>query len=559
MSKRINFNLGDLGVNRLLYLGFGFAIAAVIFIVIFSWRGFSGIAVNASSVTQEAQKVNKGMGEVSTGMANASNDTNHLVDVVEKKMLPATKSSVQDMLTLEEIFEEMVDSFAELAAEEDMSVDDFILEVEDILETIKRENLPLVRDIRSNTQSASKLMEETAKTLKNFEANFETYVNRSKEAAKASDEIVTKAHKAEQQAADTSTTMMITATVATILLIGFSILVNNAISKPLTHATESLSEASKQVSLASSQISSSSQSLAEGATEQASSLEETSASLEQILSMTKQNADNATTANSIMNDSRGMVDNGVNSMKTMTIAMDSIKESSGEVSKIIKVIEEIAFQTNLLALNAAVEAARAGEHGKGFAVVAEEVRNLAQRSATASKDTASLIDNAVSKSTEGGKIVEKMAKALDEIAESTKKSSDLVTKITAASKEQLTGIDQVNSAVSQMDSVTQRNAAVAEESASASEELSAQAQTQVAIVNNLFKIIYGVKSGGQRHKRLTSKSADEARPHEKPAGLPQPRHTAVKAAMVKQPAEHRGTINPDTVIPMGDDDSFKNF
>ncbi len=295
-----------------------------------------------------------------------------------------------------------------------------------------------------------------------------------------------------QSKAKASIIFDITMLVTAVILFAFvNMFLGKNVINPINVIIENLNEGSSQMNSASSQISNSSQSLAEGATEQASSLEETSASLEEIASMTKQNADNATVANSLMVESRKMVEDGVVSMENMVTAMDSIKKSSGEISKIIKVIEEIAFQTNLLALNAAVEAARAGEHGKGFAVVAEEVRNLAQRSATASKDTASLIENSVKKTDEGGVIVESSAKALTAIAKSSKKVADLVSDIASASTEQSNGITQVTLAVTQMDKVTQQNAANAEESASASEELNAQSESLNAVVNELHKMVTG--------------------------------------------------------------------
>ena len=349
-------------------------------------------------------------------------------------------------------------------------------------------------------------------------------------------------------------TLYLVGAIGIIASIIVSVLMVRSITKPVNIIISDISEGSAQINSASGQISSTSQSLADGAADQASSLEETSSALEEIASMTRQNADNADSANSLMEESRSLVDNGVTAMKEMVEAMDSIKNSSGEISKIIKVIEEIAFQTNLLALNAAVEAARAGEHGKGFAVVAEEVRNLAQRSATASKDTASLIENAVTKSNDGGKIVETMAKALDEISDSIKKSSDLVAEIASASKEQSSGIEQVNTAVSEMDGVTQKNAASAEESAAASEELNAQAEGLDSAVQDLSSLINGSSGSGNGDRLITEKS----HAHTAPKKLAVPKAKEHRVAAAPQPAQRKTKgpkmVKAEEVIPFDKDD-----
>jgi methyl-accepting chemotaxis protein len=261
------------------------------------------------------------------------------------------------------------------------------------------------------------------------------------------------------------------------------------INRVLTHAVTELGEGAEQVSSASGQVSSSSQSLAQGASEQAASLEETSASSEEMASMTRKNAENSQQAAQFMDAVSQRVVEANSTLGGMMTSMQEISASSGKISKIIKVIDEIAFQTNILALNAAVEAARAGEAGMGFAVVADEVRNLAQRSAQAAKDTAALIEDSILKSGEGSKRLGEVAASIQGITEGANKVKTLVDEVDASSKEQAQGIEQISKAVAQMDEVTQRTAANAEESASASEELHAQSQALMAVVGQLQALV----------------------------------------------------------------------
>ena len=232
--------------------------------------------------------------------------------------------------------------------------------------------------------------------------------------------------------------------------------------------------ASDQIDSGSVQVSDTAQTLSQGATESAASLEEISSSMNEIGSQTHLSAENAGEASKLASGAQGAAQAGSDRMSEMVTAMNEINVAGQNISKIIKVIDEIAFQTNLLALNAAVEAARAGQHGKGFAVVAEEVRNLAARSAKAAEETAQLIEGSVEKTHNGSEIAEKTSAALDEIVNSITKVTDLVGEIAVASNEQAQGISQINQGLGQIDAAVQQSTATAEESAASAEELSSQ-------------------------------------------------------------------------------------
>jgi methyl-accepting chemotaxis protein len=267
-------------------------------------------------------------------------------------------------------------------------------------------------------------------------------------------------------------------------------------SKDLRRVALQLSKGAEQIHSASSQVAASSQTLAQGASEQAASLEETSASTEEITSMTRKNAENSKSAAEVMVTVDREVKRGNETLDLMVSSMQQINASSDKISKIIKVIDEIAFQTNILALNAAVEAARAGEAGMGFAVVADEVRNLAQRSAQAAKDTSALIEESIGTSRDGSAKLEQVAGVIRAITESATQVKTLVDEVNMGSQEQARGIDQISKAITQMDQVTQGTAASAEESASASEELSAQAQALNHIVSELGSMVGGGGESG---------------------------------------------------------------
>ncbi len=289
----------------------------------------------------------------------------------------------------------------------------------------------------------------------------------------------------------------------------------------LVRAIGSIDEGSAQVAAASTEVSNASNLLAEGASEQAASLEETSSSLEEMSSMTSRNAESAQEAKSLADQMRNAADESAEQMNRMQRAMDAIKESSTGISQIIKTIDEIAFQTNILALNAAVEAARAGEAGAGFAVVAEEVRNLAQRSASAAKETSAKIEGAIHNSEQGVSISTQVSESLGNIVGKARSMNELVAEIASASQEQDRGIGQLTTAVSQMDKVTQSNASNAEETASAAEELNAHAEVLKDTVRELARLVRSDGDSAGAHRKPNSRVADV-------------RHTAPERAFTSQ-------------------------
>jgi|CXWL01.1.fsa_nt_gi methyl-accepting chemotaxis protein len=268
-------------------------------------------------------------------------------------------------------------------------------------------------------------------------------------------------------------------------------------------------EGAESVTAGAEQITKGNEDLSQRTSEQASALEETSASMEEMTSTVKQNADNAKQANQLAITARDIADKGGSVTVRAVEAMGEINKSSKKIADIITVIDEIAFQTNLLALNAAVEAARAGEHGRGFAVVAAEVRNLAQRSATAAKEIKGLINESIQRVSDGSELVNQSGKTLEEIVSSVKRVTDIIAEITAASQEQASGIDQVNKAIMQMDETTQQNAALVEETTSASQSMTEQAKELMSQVE-VFKT-----PAGEGHPAPRRDSASASKPASK--------------------------------------------
>lgn len=315
-----------------------------------------------------------------------------------------------------------------------------------------------------------------------------------------------------------------------------SISINTAL-KNLKRALAQVKTSAGQVATAASQISSASQELAESSNSQASTLEEISATIEEMSSMTSASADNAQQANALARKTREAAENGNRMMNGLVSSMEDLVESSAHTSKIIKVIDDIAFQTNLLALNAAVEAARAGEYGKGFAVVAEEVRNLAQRSASAARETSSLIEKTVKQVEKGRDMSNQTAQAFLQITDESKKTADIVSEITTASQEQAQGLSNINTAMTDLDKSTQKIASNSEESASASQELNEQARGLNQMLNK-FKI---------------AENEMEHKPLHKPRMI-----KTEKKPMLPHPSTKKKEQHPEEIIPMGEE-GFEDF
>lgn len=319
-----------------------------------------------------------------------------------------------------------------------------------------------------------------------------------------------------------------------------------------------LSDTSLNLNSLSLELTSNSHKLAEGSTEQAASIQETSSTLEESSSMVHQTTQNTKEAEIIARNTKEFANKGNSEMQTMLGAMEELKRSSAEISKIIKVIDEIAFQTNILSLNAAVEAARAGDAGKGFAVVAEEVRNLAQRSAQAAKDTASIIESNIDLSEKCLTITEQVSGSLAEINNESSKVSELLEEISTASQEQEIGISQINKAISQMEHVLQGNAATAQASALSAEQLTAYSETLKMIMEHLGVLLYGYGNMQSAQNKIITSNSKKA----ESVKFAEPIVKNIQKAAKKQTPKENKTlvlatpvksgVTPEDIIPLDD-------
>lgn len=271
--------------------------------------------------------------------------------------------------------------------------------------------------------------------------------------------------------------------------------VRTSIVNPLRSVASILGESSRNIDNLSSSVASAAESIAEGSSSQAAATEESAASLEEITSMTRQNADNTSLANSNMQKTKSTAEMAYGVMEEMNASMGEILKASEETQVIVKTIDEIAFQTNLLSLNAAVEAARAGEAGAGFAVVADEVRNLALRSAESAKNTAALIENIVERIQGGSSLVKKATASFREVADGAGKVANLLDEISSANNEQSMGVSQISLGINEMDRLTQESVAISEEASATATEMHNESNQLGGLVADLVKLVEGVDDG----------------------------------------------------------------
>lgn len=474
-------------IGRRISLGFSAIILVLLFLGGFALQRFALVYTEAKSIVEdslpgvlladEIQAVNRNNYHLAFEMMVSEDaERNALLD----KQIKANSEKLSELYKKYE---------ATVVTAEDRKIFESIKPVREAYTQARKDSMALALK--------GKLAEARKSWIANVEPAYENYVKAINALADLNrDNSVTTGNSIFNQIQTAKLAVTVGVIVALVLGFVIAFLIIKNTNSVLHELIEVLQVGSGQVTSASGQITSSSQTLAEGASEQAASLEETSASLEEMSSMTRRNADNAQRAKELANQTRTAADTGAADMAEMSRAMDAIKGASDNIAAIIKTIDEIAFQTNILALNAAVEAARAGEAGMGFAVVADEVRNLAQRSAVAARETNEKIADAIRKSQQGVELSSKVSGSLSEIVSKARQVDSLVAEIATASREQSTGITQINEAVTQMDKVTQSNAASAEESAAAAEELYAQAAALKGAVERLQSIAGTDKTAG---------------------------------------------------------------
>ncbi len=548
-----------LSVKRL--LTYGFSVAFILLMVLGSiaiWE-FKQNGENINMMAKNDIPINLALGEIINGLLEQRRyEKDFLLNIGNSNK---QEGYLQKHQKVTERVQATIDTvLAKMANDEDISP--ATIQKAKGLATLNRKYqqgfLAYAQQIKNDSSITPQAGNKMFGGLKEIIHEFEGIITAIQKEAKTM--ITTTSQQTLQEISQTKIILQISLLVGSALLVGMALLITRMISTPLTSAVQLIGESTDHLSNASRELNSGSQRLAEGASEQAASVEETSASMAEISAQVKQNADNSSQADLIMKETSTIVSEAQQAMGELADSMDEISKASEETFKIVKTIDDISFQTNLLALNAAVEAARAGEAGAGFAVVADEVRNLAMRAADASKNTASLIEETVSKVKGGVQLVSTTSEKFSGVTESTAKVATLMSEIDVASTEQANGVEQVSTTMQEMSSLTQSIAANAEESAGVAEEMNGQTRNLLRAIEDLSGLA-GVDSHNQRRDQASTIKPSPA-PTLTPRAVVKPVPQLSSAPKSNSPKAQPATVGskPSDIIPFGDDEGdFEDF
>jgi len=480
----------NLSIDKKLFGGFGALFLAFLSLALGAWILSGRLNDRVSELANVSGRSLQLAGEVQYLASNIKADQRQVIILAAKQESNALKDQVRTLENDAQVLLRKLDEIARVSGRSDARAT--AEEAKTVMQAWLSNDWRKTRELAEKTQTleAVEASEAGRAQLERAGSLAATIVAKESEKFQENNDSAKDAYRALQMLS------LVTLVVGIAVATGVGYIVHNVYTT-LKAAAGKLSSGAEMVMAAAGQMSGSSQSLSQSATEQAASLEETSASVEELALMTRKNADATTEVVGHLKevDTRAMESN--EALHDMVAAMAGIQDSSRQVSKIIKTIDEIAFQTNILALNAAVEAARAGAAGMGFAVVADEVRSLAHRSAQAAQDTTALISESISRAQSGTGSVERLTTSIASITQSVANVKRLADDVSVASRQQSAGIEQVSRAIIELEKSTQAIAGTAEEGAAASEELTSHSETVMGVVGQLEVLVgSSFKSGG---------------------------------------------------------------
>jgi methyl-accepting chemotaxis protein len=510
-----------LSIDRKLFGGFGALFLAFLSLALGAWILSGRLNDRVSELANVSGRSLQLAGEVQYLAANIKADQRQVIILAAKQEMNALRDQVRALEADAQVLIGKLDEIGRVSGRSDARA--AAEQAKTSMQTWLANDWRKTRELaeKSQTLEAVDASESGRALLDRAGAQAATIVTLESEKFQANNEQAKDAYRALQMLS------LVTLVVGVLVAAGVGYIVHT-VHATLRLAATKLSTGAELVMAAAGQMSGSSQSLSQSATEQAASLEETSASVEQLALMTRKNADATTEVVGHLKEVDARASESNQALNDMVVAMSGIQDSSRQVSKIIKTIDEIAFQTNILALNAAVEAARAGTAGMGFAVVADEVRSLAHRSAQAAQDTNELISESISRAQSGTGSVERLTASIASITQSVVNVKRLADDVSVASRQQSAGIEQVSRAIIELEKSTQAIAGTAEEGAAASEELNAHSETVIGVVGQL-EVLVGSSSGmegeSMRELRAQAQSNSARARHAADAGSPYRRYT----------------------------------